>query len=229
MSRKKPRLEAPVVKQVSAKTENQALYIDSIKSNIITICVGPAGAGKSHIAIGLAMNLLSKGTISNVVITRPVVESSAEGKGLGFLPGGLEDKLDPYLKPFYYEAKNFISHADLRTYLNNGKNSRGEKEINIEPLEYMRGRTFHNTFMILDEAQNATESQIRMFMSRMGEHSKMVVIGDPEQSDLHEEDDGTLDFIVDRLRPMKRVGVIELNDDDIVRSPIIGEILRRLA
>jgi len=199
-------------KRLSPKTDNQSDYIRAISENHITFCHGPAGSGKTAIAVGLACEYLLDQKIEKIIVTRPVVES---GGGLGYLPGTMEEKIQPYLVPIMEEMRSYLPRNILES-----------DSIELCPLEYMRGRNFHNSFMILDEAQNATLEQIKMFITRIGWESKAVINGDPEQTDLGESTG--LDECLDRLEGLHGIGISELTDEDIIRNDIIAKILRRL-
>lgn len=205
-------------KILKPKTKNQAEYIRSMSESDITFCVGPAGSGKTAVAVGLACEYLLNGTIEKILITRPVVES---GRGLGFLPGTLTEKIYPYLVPTIEEMKLYLNNNTFSTYKN-------QNNIELCPLEYMRGRNFHNTFMILDEAQNATYEQIKMFLTRIGMGSKAVINGDVTQTDLNEWSDGGLEDCMERLKDVDGISMCELTAGDIVRNKIISAIIARL-
>lgn len=202
-------------KVLKPKSKNQALYIKSMMDNDVTFCSGPAGSGKTALAVGLASQFLLEGRIEKIVITRPVVES---GRGLGFLPGTLTEKILPYLIPIIEEMKLYLGPDVFGQ-------SKGSNIIEMCPLEYMRGRNFHNTFMILDEAQNATFEQIKMFLTRIGMNSKAVINGDISQTDLDDRSEGGLDDCMTRLATVEGVGVCKLFGSDIVRNKIIADIL----
>jgi phosphate starvation-inducible PhoH-like protein len=207
-----------VGRQLKPKTENQAKYIRAMVEADVTICTGPAGTGKTTIAVGLACQYLVENKVSKIIVTRPVVES---GKGLGFLPGTFQDKIHPYLVPIFEEMNLYLSKDAVEKLLK-------ENLIEICPLEYMRGRNFHNSFIILDEAQNATYQQIKMLITRMGSRSKCVINGDIEQTDLPHSISGALEECVDRLDNLKGVSIVELERCDIIRNKIISSILERL-
>jgi phosphate starvation-inducible protein PhoH and related proteins len=208
--------EVSRLKPITAKTENQQNYIRSIIENDVTICIGPAGSGKSHIAAGIAAEHLFNSKIQQVIITRPLVCS---GKDIGALPGELADKINPYLTPMQEKLKHFLGQAHYGYYIN-------EKMIRFEPLEVMRGATFDNSYMILDEAQNCTSEQLKMFMTRIGENSKVLINGDKCQSDIRGK--SGLEFCVDRLSGVEGVGIVKLEMSDIQRNGIIGRILTAL-
>lgn len=208
----------PRRKKLKPKTENQAEYIRSMVEADVTFCSGPAGSGKTAVAVGLACEHFLDNNIQKIVITRPVVEA---GRGLGFLPGSLTDKIQPYLVPVVEEMKLFLG---VETY----HSARSTNTIEMCPLEYMRGRNFHDTFMILDEAQNATYEQIKMFITRIGLGSKAVINGDASQTDLDHRADGGLEACMDRLEDVDGVSICELTNEDIVRNSIISKILSKL-
>ena len=212
------RRKKSVGRQLKPKTENQAEYIRAMIESDVTICIGPAGTGKTTIPVGLACQYLLEGKINKIIVTRPVVES---GKGLGFLPGTFQDKIHPYLIPVFEEMNLYLSKDVAEKFLR-------EKLIEVCPLEYMRGRNFHNTFIILDEAQNATYQQIKMLITRMGSKSKCVINGDIDQTDLPYSISGALEEYVDRLDNLEGVSIVELELCDIIRNKIISSILDRL-
>jgi phosphate starvation-inducible PhoH-like protein len=209
---------APLRKVLKPKTKNQSEYIRAMSEFDITFCTGPAGCGKTAVAVGLACEYLLTERISKIIITRPVVES---GRGLGFLPGTLTEKILPYLIPIIEEMKLYLSNDTFNIYKN-------QNLIELCPLEYMRGRNFHDTFMILDEAQNATYEQIKMFLTRIGMNSKAVINGDITQTDLNAGADGGLDDCIARLSDIDDIGICELDSSDIVRNKIIAKIISRL-
>jgi|TARA_R110000744_G_scaffold110231_7_gene207999 phosphate starvation-inducible PhoH-like protein len=205
-------------KKLKPKTDNQAEYIRGMLESDITFCSGPAGTGKTAVAVGVGCEYILENKISKIVITRPVVES---GRGLGFLPGTLTEKVQPYLVPIMEEMKLYLG---LTTY----KTMRENNMIEVCPLEYMRGRNFHDTFMILDEAQNATFEQIKMFLTRIGIGSKAIINGDLDQTDLRGGEYGGLHTCMSKLDDLAGVSICELDDSDIVRNGIISSILKRL-
>lgn len=203
---------------VRPKSLNQQNYIISMVENDITFCTGPAGSGKSSVAVGLACSWLQENKVSRIIITRPTVEA---GRGLGHLPGDKDEKLLPYVMPVLEEMNKYLGREMVRKL-------KEAEIIEICPLEYMRGRNFHNCFMILDEAQNATYEQIKMFMTRIGIGSRAVINGDAEQTDLPERFRGGMLNMISKLNDLQGVGICELEATDIVRNPIIGRILERL-
>ena len=205
-------------KALKAKTRNQEEYIRAIEDNDVTLCTGPAGTGKTAVSVGLACDYLLDGRVEKIVVTRPVIES---GRGLGFLPGTFEEKIHPYLVPVLEEMEYRLNTNRVQAYRDEGK-------IEVCPLEYMRGRNFHNCFMILDEAQNATFEQLKMFVTRIGWDSKAVINGDMDQTDLIHSEQGGLDKFLYRLDEVNGVGIAELTEDDIIRNKIISKILNAL-
>ena len=205
-------------KAVNPRTEHQKEYIRSIISNTITFCQGVAGSGKTHIAIGMALEYLLEEKVKKIVITRPVVES---GEKIGYLPGSAEEKLHPYLLPLLDEVNHFISSSQFATLKLNNK-------IDIVPLGLMRGRNFHNAFIVADECQNASYQQLKMLLTRIGMNSKMVLTGDISQSDLYRDMQGGFNTMTEMLSDIEGVGIQRLDFTDIVRNPIIGKILMKL-
>ena len=216
MTARKKRVPRHSIKTVEAKTENQKNYIVSIVENDVTLCCGPAGSGKSFIAAGIASEHLWQDKIENIIVTRPLV---CAGKDIGSLPGELMEKINPYLIPMQENFKNFLGQAYYGHYCN-------EKRIQFHPLEVMRGATYHNSYMILDEAQNSTLEQIKMFITRMGEGSKVIVNGDVKQTDIKNR--SGLFECMSKLEDIEGVGVAKLDYVDIQRNGIIGKILSAL-
>ena len=201
---------------VEPRSENQRRYFEAIEKNDLVFGLGPAGTGKTYLAVAAAVQRLRRGKVRRLIITRPVVEA---GEHLGFLPGDLQQKLNPYLRPIYDALRDMIEADDLARMEEAGI-------IEIAPLAYMRGRTLSNAFVILDEAQNATREQMKMFLTRLGEGSSMVVTGDPSQNDLPR---GQRSGLVDgarRLRGFEGVGFIEFEAADVVRHPLVAQIVR---
>lgn len=206
-------------KTLKPKTENQEYYIRAMAESHITICAGPAGSGKTAVCVGLACEYLLQRKVEKIVITRPVVEA---GKGIGYLPGGFHEKIQPYVVPIVEEMSSYLGREGFESLKDSGV-------IEICPLEFMRGRNFHGSFIVLDEAQNATFEQIKMFMTRIGRRSKAVVNGDPLQSDLPYRMQGGMDYCMDKLEDLQGVSICELDSSDIVRHDIISKVLTRLA
>ena len=215
---KKNKKNKPQPKQnvLVAKTENQQEYIRSIIDNDIIFCTGPSGTGKSFIAAGIAAEHLLKDKVETIVVTRPLI---CTGKDIGSLPGELGEKIKPYLQPMEENLKFFLGRDRFGLYYNN-------RRIKFEPLETMRGATFHNSYMILDEAQNCTLEQIKMFITRMGEKSKVMINGDTKQTDLYNTNG--LNFCLDRLKEIKGIGICKLDYQDIQRNGILGAVLYAL-
>ena len=206
------------------KTKNQEDLIITLAENTVTLALGPAGCGKTKIAVAYGIEKLLNGQYKRLVITRPVVES---GENLGYLPGSFSEKLDPYLQPIYYELSHYLSKQDLQTFINNGINRRGSEEIIIAPLAYMRGMNYHDSYMILDECQNCTKEQIKLFITRVGFNSKAVLVGDDKQSDLHNGKSGIY-YWFDKLKNIKDVSTFQLDKSDIIRNPVISSILEKI-
>lgn len=201
---------------LEAKTENQKIYIRSIIENDVIFCTGPSGSGKSFIPAGLAAQKLLRDEIDTVIVTRPLI---CTGRDLGSLPGELNDKIKPYLQPMEENLKFFLGRDKFGMYFN-------QRRIKFEPLETMRGSTFHDSMMILDEAQNCNREQIKMFITRMGNHSTVIINGDNKQTDISR--DSGLDFCIERLSSVDGVGICKLEYHDIQRNGIIGKILYAL-
>ena len=202
-------------KQIKCKTVGQKNYVDAIKKNTVVFGVGPAGTGKTYLAVCMAVSAFKSRQVEKIILTRPAVEA---GEKLGFLPGDLHEKVDPYLRPLYDALQELLG---LETY---GKlMERGA--IEVAPLAYMRGRTLSNAFIILDEAQNTTKEQMKMFLTRMGEGSKMVVTGDVTQIDLDGKDSGLV-HATDVLDGVEGIAVCRLTAKDVVRHPLVMRIIR---
>lgn len=207
------------MKEIAPRTETQEEYLDTIEDNIVTFGLGPAGTGKTYLAMYEALCHLwnKKDTgINKIVLTRPVVEA---GEKLGFLPGVLEEKMDPYMRPLYDSMNDIVGIEAARDKIAKGV-------IEIAPVAYMRGRTFHNCFVILDEAQNCTYDQIKMVLTRLGDNVKLVISGDSSQSDLNGK--SGLAKIVERLRETEDVGVTVFKAQDVARSKIVKDVLTSL-
>jgi phosphate starvation-inducible PhoH-like protein len=201
---------------VKARTANQRKMVDSIIKNDIIFAIGPAGTGKTYTAVALAVRALKNKEIKRIILTRPAVEA---GENLGFLPGDLKEKIDPYLRPLYDALDDMIPAEKLKVYLEN-------RTIEIAPLAFMRGRTLDNCFVILDEAQNATDMQLKMFLTRMGPTAKFIVTGDVTQIDLPKKQQSGLHTALRILNEIKGIDIIYLNGDDVVRHKLVKNILR---
>ena len=203
-------------KSVIARSEKQSEYIKALKENDIVMSLGPAGTGKSFLAVSVAVTLLMEKKIDRVILSRPAVEA---GEKLGFLPGDMKEKVDPYLRPLYDALYELFGADKIDKKIETG-------EIEIAPLAFMRGRTLKNCFAILDEAQNATETQIKMFLTRIGENSKLVVNGDPSQVDLINKSHSGLIKSKNILKDLKEIKIIEFDHNDVVRHPLVSKIIR---
>ena len=204
---------------IRPRTLGQKVFIDAIQSHDLTFAIGPAGTGKTFLAVAYAVDLLKKNQITKIILTRPAVEA---GENLGFLPGDLKEKVDPYLRPLYDALETMLSAERMERYIEKGL-------IEIAPLAYMRGRTLDDAVIILDEAQNTTRAQMMMFLSRLGRQSKMIVNGDIQQVDLpHNQESGLV--IAERyLNDVNGISFVNLSVADIVRHPLVGEILKSFA
>ena len=203
------------IKSVYPKNRKQAALIDSIYANDITFGLGPAGTGKTYIAVALALKMLLSHTVRKLILTRPVVEA---GESLGFLPGDLVQKINPYLRPLF-DIMETLLPADVL---------RGMEESNtieVAPLAYMRGRTLHNAVVILDEAQNTTKEQMKMFLTRMGEGSKLIITGDPSQSDSRGRSESGLVHAVSLIRTIEGIGTVEFSANEVVRHSLVQKII----
>lgn len=200
---------------IKAKTVNQQRLVDETKQNDLVFALGPAGTGKTYISVAMAVQALKSKSVKKIIISRPAVEA---GENLGFLPGDLKEKIDPYLRPIYDALNDMIPYEKLGYYM--------EREIiEIAPLAYMRGRTLNNAFILLDEAQNTTPMQMKMFMTRMGPDSKMIITGDPTQIDLPSNQRSGLKEAIRILRNVKGIGFVELTDKDVVRHRLVKDII----
>lgn len=200
---------------IRARTHNQQRLVDSYQKCDLLFATGPAGSGKTYTAIALAVKALKEREVKRIILTRPAVEA---GEKLGFLPGDLKEKLDPYLQPLYDALNDMIPPSKLQKYMEEGT-------VQIAPLAYMRGRTLDNAFVILDEAQNTTLSQIKMFLTRMGRSAKFIVTGDVTQIDLPHKGDSGLIKAMDNLREVKNIAIIDFDTRDIIRHPLVKEIV----
>ena len=203
-------------KSVIARSEKQSDYIKALKENDIVMSLGPAGTGKSFLAVSVGVAMLLEKKIDRVILSRPAVEA---GEKLGFLPGDMKEKVDPYLRPLYDALYELFGVEKIDKKIENG-------EIEIAPLAFMRGRTLKNCFAILDEAQNATETQIKMFLTRIGENSKLVVNGDPSQIDLINKAQSGLIKSKNLLKSINEIKIIEFDHNDVVRHPLVIKIIR---
>ncbi len=203
-------------KSVIARSEKQSDYIKALKENDIIISLGPAGTGKSFLAVSVAVTMLMEKKIERVILSRPAVEA---GEKLGFLPGDMKEKVDPYLRPLYDALYELFGADKIDKKIETG-------EIEIAPLAFMRGRTLKNCFAILDEAQNATETQIKMFLTRIGENSKLVVNGDPSQIDLINKSLSGLIKSKNILKNLEEIKIVEFDHSDVVRHPLVSKIIR---
>ena len=200
---------------VKARTANQRRMVSSINTNDVLFAIGPAGTGKTYTAVALAVRALKNKEIKRIILTRPAVEA---GENLGFLPGDLKEKIDPYLRPLYDALDDMIPAEKLKTYLEN-------RTIEIAPLAFMRGRTLDNCFVILDEAQNATDMQLKMFLTRMGPTAKFIVTGDVTQIDLPKKQQSGLHNALRILADIKGIEIIYLSGADVVRHKLVKRIL----
>lgn len=202
--------------KVKARTVNQRRLVEAVDAGDLVFAVGPAGTGKTYTAVALAVRALKRKEIRKIILTRPAVEA---GENLGFLPGDLKDKLDPYLQPLYDALRDMIPPERLRDYLETGT-------IQIAPLAYMRGRTLDKAFVILDEAQNSTISQLKMFLTRMGQSAKFVITGDLTQIDLPKKQQSGLKYTIESLGDVEGIKMVFLNEKDVIRHPLVKRIIR---
>lgn len=203
-------------KPIKSKTVGQKKYVDLMKKNTITFGVGPAGTGKTYLAVAIAVNAYKSKQVEKIILTRPAVEA---GEKLGFLPGDLQEKVNPYLRPLYDALQEMLGIETYAKMMERGT-------IEIAPLAYMRGRTLSNAFVILDEAQNTTREQIKMFLTRLGENSKMVITGDLTQIDLPKGHVSGLKHAIRILKDIDDIGIIRLNERDVVRHPLVQKIVK---
>ena len=203
-------------KSVIARSQKQSDYIKALRENDIVMALGPAGTGKSFLAVSVAITMLMEKKVERVILSRPAVEA---GEKLGFLPGDMKEKVDPYLRPLYDALYELFGFDKIDKKIETG-------EIEIAPLAFMRGRTLKNCFAILDEAQNATETQIKMFLTRIGENSKLVVNGDPSQVDLINKAHSGLIKSKNILSQIDEIKIVEFDHNDVVRHPLVSRIIR---
>jgi len=202
-------------RSVIPRSKKQKEYVRSLKTNQITISLGPAGTGKTYLAVAVALTMLLEKKVERIILSRPAVEA---GEKLGFLPGDMKDKVDPYLRPLYDSLYDLLDYDRIQRKIESGA-------IEIAPLAFMRGRTLKNSFAILDEAQNATETQIKMFLTRIGENSKLVVNGDPSQVDLPNKNQSGLIKSQVILKSIKEISVINFDHQDVMRHPLVTKII----
>lgn len=201
---------------ITPKTEGQKRYIDAIRNHDIVFGSGPAGTGKTYLAMAMAVNALKKQEVSRVILTRPAIEA---GESLGYLPGDLYEKVTPYLRPLYDALYDMMEPARIQDYIERGI-------IEVAPLAYMRGRTLNDSFIILDESQNATVDQMKMFLTRLGFDSKTVITGDASQSDLPSEKESGLNHAQRILSHVKGIRFVYFTGEDVVRHPLVQEIIK---
>jgi len=202
-------------RSVIPRSKKQKEYVRSLKTNQIVISLGPAGTGKTYLAVAVALSMLLEKKVERIILSRPAVEA---GERLGFLPGDMKDKIDPYLRPLYDSLYDLLDYDKIQRRIESGS-------IEIAPLAFMRGRTLKNSFAILDEAQNATETQIKMFLTRIGENSKLVVNGDPSQIDLSNKNQSGLAKTQTILKNIKEISVINFDHQDVMRHPLVTKIV----
>ena len=202
-------------KIIRAQTPNQQKLLELIGKNDMVFAIGPAGTGKTYTSVALAVRALKDKQVKRIILTRPAVEA---GENLGFLPGDLKDKLDPYMQPLYDALMDMIPFDKLNSFIENGT-------IQIAPLAFMRGRTLDNAFVILDEAQNTTYVQMKMFLTRMGKNAKFIITGDPGQIDLPKKTASGLSEALRIIKGIKGIGTLWLDDKDVVRHPLVKEII----
>lgn len=206
---------ASTARQIKPRSAGQDRYIQAIRKHALTFASGPAGTGKTYLAVAMAVEALTEQQLRKIVLVRPAVEA---GESLGYLPGDLQAKINPYLRPLLDALREMMEHDQMKRHME-------EDVIEVVPLAYMRGRTLNDAFIILDEAQNTTVSQMKMFLTRMGENSKIVVVGDPTQVDLPQNQRSGFSDALTRLKPVKGCAQIELTKVDIVRHPLVQEIV----
>jgi len=203
-------------RSVIPRSERQKKYVRALKESDIIISAGPAGTGKTYLAVAVALTMLLEKKIERIILSRPAVEA---GERLGFLPGDMREKVDPYLRPLYDSLYDLLDFEKIQKRIDIG-------DIEIAPIAFMRGRTLKNSFAILDEAQNATDTQIKMFLTRIGENSKIVINGDPSQVDLSNKNMSGLDRSKKLLRHLKEISVVDFDHSDVVRHPLVSKIVK---
>ena len=202
-------------RSVIPRSIKQKKYVKALKSSQIVISLGPAGTGKTYLAVAIALSMLLEKKVERIILSRPAVEA---GEKLGFLPGDMKDKIDPYLRPLYDALYELLDYEKIQRKIESG-------EIEIAPLAFMRGRTLKNSIAILDEAQNATQTQIKMFLTRTGENSKLIVNGDPSQIDLPNKSQSGLVDSQKVLKNIKEISIINFDHNDVVRHPLVTKIV----
>ena len=202
-------------RKIAPRTKNQSIYFELLKSKNITFAIGPAGTGKTFIAVAKAVAALQEGKVNKIILSRPAVEA---GEKLGFLPGDLKEKVDPFLRPIYDALYSMMPVDQVEKKINNGI-------IEIAPIAFMRGRTLEDCFVILDEAQNSTKIQMKMFLTRLGKNSQMVVVGDTSQIDLVSRNESGLLDAEKKLSKINDIGFVILNDSDVVRHELVKKII----
>ena len=202
-------------RSVIPRSKKQKEYVESLKTNRIVMSLGPAGTGKTYLAVAVALSMLLEKKVERIILSRPAIEA---GEKLGFLPGDMKDKIDPYLRPLYDSLYDLLDYDKIQRKIESGS-------IEIAPLAFMRGRTLKNSFAILDEAQNATEIQIKMFLTRIGENSKLVVNGDPSQIDLPNKNHSGLVKSQSILKEIKEIAVVNFDHQDVMRDPLVTKIV----
>ncbi len=202
-------------RSVIPRSKKQKEYVKALKSNQVIMSLGPAGTGKTYLAVAVALSMLLEKKVERIILSRPAVEA---GERLGFLPGDMKEKIDPYLRPLYDSLHEMFNYEKIQKKIELG-------EIEIAPLAFMRGRTLKNCFAILDEAQNATKTQIKMFLTRIGENSKLVVNGDPSQIDLPNKNQSGLIESQKILKDIREISIINFDQDDVIRHPLVKKIV----
>lgn len=202
-------------RRVRPRTDGQARYVRAMRDNDLVFCIGPAGTGKTYLAVGMAVGMLKATEVKRIVLVRPAVEA---GERLGFLPGDIAAKVNPYLRPLFDALNDMMEPEQVKRYMENDI-------IEIVPLAFMRGRTLNQSVIILDEGQNTTIPQMKMFLTRMGNNSKIIVTGDVTQVDLPKQTRSGLNDAVQRLRDIERIAIIYLDENDIVRNPLVQQIV----
>jgi len=202
-------------RSVIPRSKKQKEYVRALKTSQIVMSLGPAGTGKTYLAVAVALTMLLEKKIERIILSRPAVEA---GEKLGFLPGDMKEKIDPYLRPLYDSLYDLLDYEKIQKKIESG-------EIEIAPLAFMRGRTLKNSFAILDEAQNATQTQIKMFLTRIGENSKLVVNGDPSQIDLPNKNQSGLIETKRILRDIKEISIVDFDYNDVIRHPLVTKIV----